>query len=229
MTSEGAIAAGAPVMLSSAFDRGVAFARVVHASQRRKAQGAPYLCHLLAVAGLVLEYGGDEVQTVAALLHDTIEDQADAHGGAEALRCAIRDRFGAAVLALVEVCSDCDSKPKPPWILRKRAHLARLREASAYQCLIPACDKLHNLRCINAELRAGLDPFNMLHAGAPEQLALFEAMTDLFEEKRPAVARDLRSELAVLRKLLKQRQHRAPARKHASVANAIPLGCPVPC
>jgi (p)ppGpp synthase/HD superfamily hydrolase len=33
------------------------------------------VAHLLAVAATVLEYGGDEDLAIAALLHDSVEDQ----------------------------------------------------------------------------------------------------------------------------------------------------------
>jgi (p)ppGpp synthase/HD superfamily hydrolase len=32
----------------------------------------PYIAHLLAVAGLVLDYGGTESEAIAALLHDAV-------------------------------------------------------------------------------------------------------------------------------------------------------------
>ena len=50
----------------------------IHASQLRKGTATPYVSHLLAVAAIVLEHGGDEDQACAALLHDAVED-----GGAE--------------------------------------------------------------------------------------------------------------------------------------------------
>ena len=40
-----------------------------------KEPSTPYVAHLLAVAATVLEYGGDEDLAIAALLHDSVEDQ----------------------------------------------------------------------------------------------------------------------------------------------------------
>jgi GTP pyrophosphokinase len=194
------------VRLSTAYDQALQFARELHAEQRRKRNGAPYLSHLLAVSGLVLEYGGNEAQAIAALLHDAIEDQAESHGGAAALRQAIADRFGAAVLHLIELCSDCEGRPKPAWIWRKQMHLAKLSRASAYECLVPACDKLHNLRCLNSELRAGGAPFRKLNAGPEQQLRHFEAMLALFAARSLPLVADLQHELRQLRRLLAE-QH----------------------
>ncbi|MBN1909906.1 MAG: HD domain-containing protein [Pirellulales bacterium] len=136
------------VMLSAQFSEAVDFARGLHAEQRRKLTGAPYLGHLLRVAGLVLEYGGAEDEAIAALLHDAIEDQ----GGATA-REAIRGRFGDAVTALVDECSDTDQTPKPPWRERKEAYLAHLERASDSARLIAAADKLDNVRSLLANYR----------------------------------------------------------------------------
>jgi (p)ppGpp synthase/HD superfamily hydrolase len=51
-----------------------AFAFALHADQRRKGTTIPYIAHLMSVAALVLEHGGDEEQAIAGLLHDAIED-----------------------------------------------------------------------------------------------------------------------------------------------------------
>jgi (p)ppGpp synthase/HD superfamily hydrolase len=65
-------------MLTRKFDEALAFAAELHRQQRRKGAETPYIGHLLSVAGLVLENGGTEEQAIAALLHDAIEDQAEA-------------------------------------------------------------------------------------------------------------------------------------------------------
>lgn len=36
---------------------------------------SPYISHLIGVAGIVLEHGGDADEAIAALLHDAIENQ----------------------------------------------------------------------------------------------------------------------------------------------------------
>jgi (p)ppGpp synthase/HD superfamily hydrolase len=82
--------------------------------QARKGNRVPYLSHLLAVAGLVLENGGDEDQAIAALLHDGPEDQ-----GGEATLIEIRERFGTRVADIVAACTDTFVTPKPPWRTRK--------------------------------------------------------------------------------------------------------------
>jgi len=129
--------------LSERFNDAMVFAARLHAAQKRKVSGAPYVSHLLRVCGIVLGYGGDEDEAIAALLHDAVEDQ----GGAATLE-EIRRRFGPRVAAVVQGCSDTDQTPKPPWRQRKEAYLAHLREASPSVRLVSAADKLDNARSI---------------------------------------------------------------------------------
>jgi len=131
------------VSYSDRFVRAFALAEALHRPQRRKGSDVPYITHLMAVAALVGEYGGDEDQVVAALLHDAVEDQ----GGSATLR-RIRDEFGDAVARYVEACSDAHDEPKGPWLQRKQTFLAALRDAPTEVKLIVAADKLHNVRTL---------------------------------------------------------------------------------
>jgi (p)ppGpp synthase/HD superfamily hydrolase len=63
-----------------------------------------------------MEFGGDEDQAIAALLHDAIEDVEPV----ELARAEV-GRFGAEVLRIVEACTDSDAHPKPPWHDRPQA------------------------------------------------------------------------------------------------------------
>lgn len=135
------------------FSRALVFAARLHAQQVRKETDIPYLSHLIGVASIVMDHGGDRDAAIAALLHDSIEDQAqDYPGGAQQLRADIRDQFGDAVLAIVEQCTDSDSVPKPPWKTRKLAYIAHLPDASDAARLVTCADKLHNARSILSDL-----------------------------------------------------------------------------
>ena len=123
-----------------------AFANELHASQRRNGTSIPYVSHLMQVAGLVMEAGGDEELAIAALLHDAIEDAPG--GDADRVRGQIRRRFGRRVLQIVEGCSDTDVQPKPEWRPRKEAYLRHLRSAHADVVLVSVADKLHTTRRI---------------------------------------------------------------------------------
>src|SRR5271157_4970069 len=105
------------MLLSPRFNSALIYAAELHQEQERKVSGSPYLGHLLRVAGIVLEYGGNEDEAIGALLHDAVEDQ----GGMPVLE-EIRRRFGEAVAETVLGCSDAQARPKPPWQQRKQAH-----------------------------------------------------------------------------------------------------------
>ncbi len=136
------------MMLSPRFNAALDLAATLHAQQYRKGGRIPYVSHLLAVSAIVLEFGGNETQAIAALLHDAVEDQ----GGATVLS-QIREQFGDEVAAIVESLSDTDQHPKPPWQERKLHHLQQLQQAPESAFLVLAADKLHNARTTVREYR----------------------------------------------------------------------------
>lgn len=145
----------------------VRFALEAHADQTRKGTRIPYASHLLQVTGLVIEHGGDVDQAMAGVLHDCVEDCEDV--GIDTLR----RRFGSRVAAIVELCTDVLPGDRPdaksPWIERKQRYVARLAQADADARLVAACDKLHNLRCIVADLRSQGPEALSRFSGSPEQ------------------------------------------------------------
>jgi len=82
-------------VLTDRFDRALLYATHVHGGQVRKGTSTPYVAHLLAVAATVLEYGGDEDLAIAALLHDSVEDQ-----GGKARLEDVCNRLGSALEGL---------------------------------------------------------------------------------------------------------------------------------
>ena len=137
-----------PARLTCRFEHALLFAARRHREQRRSGSGIPYVSHLLSVAALVIEHGGDEDEAIAALLHDAIEDQ-----GGKAARDEIERWFGKCVAGIVEGCTDSDTIPKPPWKERKRAYIAGIGEKPASVLLVCAADKLHNARSILSDYR----------------------------------------------------------------------------
>lgn len=133
--------------LTERFDRALAYASEAHRDQVRKGSEVPYVAHLLGVAAIALEAGADEDQSIAALLHDAVEDQ-----GGQARLDDIRERFGDRVARIVSDCSDSDSLPKPPWETRKQAYIASLEKKSPDSLLVSLCDKLYNAEAILSDL-----------------------------------------------------------------------------
>lgn len=165
-------------LLSPRFEDALVYAARLHSRQRRKGTGIPYVSHLLGVASLVLENGGDEDGAIAALLHDAVEDQ----GGRPTLE-EIRRRFGHRVASIVEGCTDTDVVPKPPWRQRKEAYIAHVRQASAEVRRVSAADKVHNARTILADLRrSGSAVWTRFTADREGVLWYYRSLTKAFLE-----------------------------------------------
>ena len=135
-------------VVSKRFISALGYAAQLHARQIRKRTERPYIGHLLGVASIVIEYGGDEDLAIAALLHDAVEDQ----GGLPRLR-EIRKKFGTRVAHIVDGCTDAYTEPKSQWLERKRAYIARVAGEDHEVRLVSAADKLSNARETLHELR----------------------------------------------------------------------------
>ena len=133
---------------SPRLDEAVALAVADFRHHVRKGTSIPYITHLFSVMSLVGEYGGDEDQLIAAVLHDWLEDVKGAHPQ------FLEDRFGPRVRRLVLGLTDTMEHPKPPWRARKEAYLAHLGSEPAELKLISAADKLHNCQTIRMDLAA---------------------------------------------------------------------------
>jgi len=159
-----------------------------HARQARSGTRVPYAAHLLGVASLVLEDGGNVTEAIAALLHDAVEDQ----GGAPRL-AEIHRRFGPRVAAIVWGCTDSDQSPKPPWRPRKETYLRHLEHAPQAVLRVSLADKLHNARAILADAhRAGHAVWERFGASRADVLWYYRALAHCFDRRRPgALASEL--------------------------------------
>jgi len=159
------------------FDDALVWASELHRAQRRKGSGTPYLSHLLAVAGLVLEHGGDEDQAIAGLLHDTIEDT-------DATRGDISGRFGERVADIVVACTDTDVQPKPPWLARKQAYIDELQWVPADALLVSLADKVHNARTIATDhARDGDVYFSVFKGKLDGSRWYYRRLADVYEAR----------------------------------------------
>ncbi|MBD6619049.1 bifunctional (p)ppGpp synthetase/guanosine-3',5'-bis(diphosphate) 3'-pyrophosphohydrolase [Komarekiella sp. 'clone 1'] len=170
-------------MLSERFTAALVYATQLHANQVRKGSGVPYISHLLGVTSIALEYGANEDEAIAALLHDAVEDQ----GGA-ATREEIRRRFGDKVTEIVDGCTDADAIPKPPWRKRKEAYIAHIPTASSSVLLVSVADKLYNARSILKDYRVlGESLWERFHGGREGTLWYYRALVDAFKKTRDDV------------------------------------------
>ena len=178
-------------MLGEKFDEALRLASDLHREQTRKETPIPYMAHLMAVAGIVLEANAyhqfDDIEdiAIAALLHDAIEDQGHRINLQE-----IRERFGDRVHDIVEDCSDAiieeENQKKAPWRERKQAYVAKLRNKSRETLLVSCADKLHNARSILFDYdRIGDAIWARFAAEKDETLWYYESLCESFEHAWP--------------------------------------------
>ena len=143
-------------MLGERFEEALAFANQLHRKQKRKTSGVPYVGHLLGVAALVIEDGGGEDEAIAALLHDSLEDQGRYYdGGVAALSAEIERRFGSEVRRLVELLTERSSEEeraiadkRARWRAHKQAYFAQIASAGPEVRRISCADSLYNTRSL---------------------------------------------------------------------------------
>lgn len=173
-----------PALLGTRFDRAVVYALDAHRRQVRKESGVPYAAHLLGVCAIALEFGANETEAMAALLHDAVEDQ-----GGEPRLADIEKHFGPEVAAIVEGCTDSfeadEAAQKAPWYDRKRTYIDGLGAHSDDAILlVSASDKLYNaLATLNDLQRVGEGVFGRFKAGTFGTLWYYSALANAYTSR----------------------------------------------
>lgn len=186
-------------MLTERISEALALAVQAHEKQVRKGTSIPYVAHPMGVASIALEFGADEDQAIAALLHDVLEDGGPQYGP------VIKERFGERVLAIVDGCTDGvpdASGQKGDWGERKRSYIAHLADASDDVILVSGSDKLHNARSIVSDLlNIGPDVFKRFTAGRDGTLWYYLSLAEIFERRRAPMAALLAAEVRQMEQL----------------------------
>ena|SRR4028119_1418167 len=187
--------------LTARFEAALVYVHQLHRHQIRKASGTPYIAHLLSVAALVLEDGGNEDEAIAALLHDAVEDQ-----GGQATREEIKQRFGETVVAIVDGCTESDTIPKPPWRDRKQRYLEQLRQGSPSVRRVALADKLHNARTILLDYRQqGDNLWSAFTSGKDGLMWFYHSLLELHSPTDPSpMVGELRRVVEELAQLVEQ-------------------------
>jgi (p)ppGpp synthase/HD superfamily hydrolase len=123
------------------------FAQAQHSSQRRAADGAPFLLHPLEVAAMLGRSRYPDHVIAAAVLHDVLEDT-------NAERADLTARFGTDVAELVVLVSDDPSIDDEEG--RKDEVRERVRRARGHALVVYAADKVSKVRELRMLIAAGL-------------------------------------------------------------------------
>jgi (p)ppGpp synthase/HD superfamily hydrolase len=184
------------VVLDRKLARAVEYAVSLHHDQTRKGTAVPYAAHLLGVASLVLEGGGNQKEAIAALLHDALEDTA-------ATPKQISKRFGRKVARIVIECTDVpvdvSTKRKRQrrgaenWLERKTRSLQHVRDPSTSVSVlrVKASDALYNARATLTDLRRfGPETWERFNAGAVDQLWYYRSLSVVLSARLPGLLSD---------------------------------------
>lgn len=165
-------------MYSDRLERAIRMAMLAHAGQVRKLEpDVPYATHPVHVAFLVRAAGGSEDSTIAALLHDVLEDSDLTSEDLEA-------SFGPRVAAIVREVSEDKSLE---WGVRKARVVERLASASDEACLIAAADKAHNLATLlAAHERHGASVWGAFNAPPVDTIRFHEQALEVLRKRVPA-------------------------------------------
>jgi hypothetical protein len=134
----------------------------------------------LRVSATIWEYGGDDTQAIAGLLHDAAEDQ----GGRGILEEIVK-RYDPEVAEIVTACSDSlvdttAGADKADWLARKTDHIEHLKDLGPRIALVVAADKLDNLESIVRDIDACgyAEVMGRFNAGAADQVWFYGAVAD---------------------------------------------------
>jgi (p)ppGpp synthase/HD superfamily hydrolase len=172
------------MILTPKIQKAIIGASVLHADQKRKGDGLPYIIHPYSVAFILSTYTDDEDAIVAGLLHDTLEDVPEYE--AEDL---IKD-FGERVYKIVQEVSedkdpsDSKEKEKASWQERKEKYIANLKNDSGDALMVSCADKIHNLTSmINAYKNQGDELWKNFNAPKDKILWFYGEVLNVMEEK----------------------------------------------
>jgi guanosine-3',5'-bis(diphosphate) 3'-pyrophosphohydrolase len=123
--------------------RAFEFAHALHKGQVR-ASGEPYICHPIAVAGLLRDLGGDSAMIASGFLHDVVEDT-------DVTPDEIEEHFGEEVRQLVEGVTklskfNFESKTERQAENFRRMFLAMAQDIRVI--VVKLADRLHNMRTL---------------------------------------------------------------------------------
>lgn len=181
--------------LTDRYEQALIYAAQLHYKQFRKVgatedilpeQRIPYITHLVSVATLVQQYGGDEDQAIAALLHDALEDGPEVTSkSAGQIRDEILGQFGDRVVRLVEGCTQSKDETVD-WWERKQQYIDQIPHAAADVRLVSNADKLHNANSVLRDYRTlGDDLWKRFNRGQHGVLWYHSSLARAFQAAGP--------------------------------------------
>ena len=180
-------------MFSPALEQALTISLEAHNGQLRKGGETPYVVHPLHVGFLLARYGAEEDVILAGLLHDVVEDSE------EWTLERLEDCFGTRVRAIVAELTEDKSRS---WRERKQTAVQHAPGMSPEAALVKACDKLHNLSCLAAQLEQAAvaeEVWKSFRGGRAETLEMDRQLVEALAPRvDPSLAAALRAAQAAV-------------------------------
>lgn len=170
-----------PIQLTDRFDQALRVAQELHAEVDPDTGDPPHIAHLLQVAGLVLEAGGDEDQAIAGLFHDALEN-ASTDAEADLREARIREVFGDRPADIVVGCTEGAPENGASWKQRKEQYIHRLWTAADDAAVrVSAADALQTARTALRDYRThGEAAWSRYDGGRSGTLWLFRSLVGAY-------------------------------------------------
>lgn len=151
----------------------IKFANEAHRGQIRKGKpNEQYIMHPLTVGLILAQAGASDDQIVAGILHDTIEDCKPYGSITKEL---IAKEFGAHVARMVDDLTEQDKTR--PWMERKMAALAHIKDMEQDSLLVKSADVLQNLTDLNNDIaKDGDGVFAKFNANKQDTVTRFKLL-----------------------------------------------------
>lgn len=144
-------------------------AKEIHKEDVRKISGEPYFSHCVAVASILEQWGADEDEIVAGLLHDTVEDHPD-------LICfeVIEELYGERVAKLVDGVTQLKSREGEKNEFETLRKVTRESLIEPGVALIKLADRYHNMSTME-----GMKPKTVIKKSR-ETLSVYAPLAESF-------------------------------------------------
>jgi GTP pyrophosphokinase len=179
------------------------FAHDHHQGQQKPGTNIPFIYHPLAVASLVLQYGGNHAQAQAAVLHDSI-------GDGKVTEADLASRFGEETARIVFGFADpaLPDGIEPSWQNLRKAYLEKLKGLDEAVLLVTACEELHEIRELLHDLRyQGADGWGRFPVHSMEVFWYFRELLQIFhprlkEPRHAALVSEFSSQVKSLKEIV---------------------------
>lgn len=173
------------------------FSESIHGKDKKN--GVPFLYHPLAVASLVLKYGGSNEQMAGALLHDTIAFE-------NVSEKKISELFGEKIADYAYTFSDPPLPKDIDWRGSKQAYLNKVRSLKEDKLLLVACEELHEIEELLHGLKyEGIKVWERYSVHGMEVTWYFRELASVFYEKlksKPHLVSEFSLKVRVLKEMV---------------------------